>query len=221
MTSGIYSIENKINGKLYVGSSRTVERRCNGHARKLRDGIHKNLKLQHAWEKYGEVNFTFNILEVVEDTSLLYEYEQDWLDELDCVNLGYNIARSTDAPMRGRTVSEETRKKFKNRKHGAGMTGKKHSEETKQKLRDANKNAMQYKGLREKLSASAKARFENMTKEERRAIMAKCGPISKEIRKKMGEARRGKSTKPHSEAAKQKIRESLIAYWKKRKAETI
>lgn len=59
MTSGIYAIVNTINGKVYIGSSKSVEGRCNGHFRDLRNHKHYNVKLQRAWNKYGEQSFSY------------------------------------------------------------------------------------------------------------------------------------------------------------------
>lgn len=64
--SGIYQIKNIVSGKLYVGSSNIVQKRRSQHLRELRKGIHSNLKLQNAWNKYGESNFEFSIIETCE-----------------------------------------------------------------------------------------------------------------------------------------------------------
>ena len=64
--SGIYKIVNRINGKYYVGSSlNTYVRWTNGHRRHLRRNNHENKHLQSAWNKYGEDNFNFSVVEVV------------------------------------------------------------------------------------------------------------------------------------------------------------
>ena len=69
---GIYGIVNKINGKTYVGQTgERFLRRYWHHQWKLRDNSHDNDYLQNAWNKYGEDNFEFIILEVVNDQNLL------------------------------------------------------------------------------------------------------------------------------------------------------
>jgi group I intron endonuclease len=65
--SGIYKITNKTNGKFYIGSSLDIHRRWRQHRRDLTKNIHINPKLQHAWNKYGSENFSFEILELTED----------------------------------------------------------------------------------------------------------------------------------------------------------
>lgn len=64
MTCGIYKIENKLNGKVYIGQSINIENRWVGH-RKTVHGISKNhdYPLYQAIRKYGIENFEFSILE--------------------------------------------------------------------------------------------------------------------------------------------------------------
>jgi group I intron endonuclease len=123
---GIYSIVNKINGKRYVGSAVILNERRNTHFYFLRHGKHYNPHLQAAWNKYGESNFEFEILEEVEDKSQLTVREQHWMDFYKSYNSenGYNI--EPDAVRH--THSKEMRKKI-----GDGNRGKFVSLETRQK----------------------------------------------------------------------------------------
>ena len=50
----IYKIENKIAGKLYIGSSLSLKNRWERHRRDLNSGIHHSIHLQRAWDKYGD-----------------------------------------------------------------------------------------------------------------------------------------------------------------------
>jgi len=67
--SGIYKIINKINGKYYVGSSMDMFREPHGrwpqHKRHLRANVNQNPHLQSAWNKYGEENFKFCVIESI------------------------------------------------------------------------------------------------------------------------------------------------------------
>ena len=54
MVAGIYGIRNSISGKWYVGSSINIQRRWKKHIQRLRTNKHENIKLQRAWNKYGE-----------------------------------------------------------------------------------------------------------------------------------------------------------------------
>lgn len=83
---GVYKIINKINNKKYFGSSKNIEKRFRNHKNKLRRNRHINIILQRAWNKYGEDNFLFEIVELC-DKSLLFETEQKYLN----INPEYNI----------------------------------------------------------------------------------------------------------------------------------
>jgi group I intron endonuclease len=61
---GIYKIENKANGKVYIGQSANINKRWIEHRSNLNNNRHPNRKLQNAWNNYGQDNFDFNILEV-------------------------------------------------------------------------------------------------------------------------------------------------------------
>lgn len=86
--TGVYEIKNKINGKRYIGSTiRTFTKRLEHHRCLLRKNTHKNKHLQRAWNKYGEDNFEFSILEIVDKCCTL-EIEQIYLDAcVDCYNI--------------------------------------------------------------------------------------------------------------------------------------
>lgn len=88
--SGIYKITNLINEKIYVGSSIDLKRRNRNHFKELIENKHNNQKLQRAFNKYGEENFKFEILELIEDKSQLISHEQRYLDLL---NPQYNICK--------------------------------------------------------------------------------------------------------------------------------
>lgn len=91
----IYTILNKINGKIYVGQTdRTFNRRTIEHKSKLRTQNHRNPHLQASWNKYGEDAFKFSILEECSDDKL-DDNEDWWIDYFDSINpnKGYNMQR--------------------------------------------------------------------------------------------------------------------------------
>lgn len=62
--SGIYTITNKVTGKLYIGESLDIYRRWHDeHIPQLRKNRHYNKELQNDFNKYGEENFVFEVLE--------------------------------------------------------------------------------------------------------------------------------------------------------------
>ncbi len=62
--SGIYTIINRVNGRIYIGESLDIYRRWHKeHMPQLRKNIHNNKELQNDFNEYGEENFSFEILE--------------------------------------------------------------------------------------------------------------------------------------------------------------
>src|SRR5690242_16334010 len=86
----IYVITNTVNGKCYVGSTVRVRERWRHHKWELHRGVHKNLKLQRAWSKYGEPAFVFSILEECPVWEMK-ERETYWIHVKDTIRNGYNI----------------------------------------------------------------------------------------------------------------------------------
>lgn len=62
MKFAVYRILNRLNGKVYIGSSSVIDRRLYEHRRSLNRGTHKNRHLQSAWAEYGEHNFELTII---------------------------------------------------------------------------------------------------------------------------------------------------------------
>ena len=77
---GVYKILNVMNGKVYVGSAANFKSRWKFHLGQLRYGNHHSITLQRAYNKYGERNFMFVIIEVIKDKTKLKEREQIWKD---------------------------------------------------------------------------------------------------------------------------------------------
>lgn len=121
----IYQIRNKVNSKIYIGSTNDVRLRWNNHRSSLNRGAHENPYLQNAWDKHGEDNFEFSILEEVNDNNRI-EREIHFLNENKSCDreIGYNIDENPSD------------KSGKNNP----FYGKKHSQETKQRLREAARN---------------------------------------------------------------------------------
>tara|TARA_R110002126_G_scaffold47605_3_gene133347 strand:+ start:2964 stop:3617 length:654 start_codon:yes stop_codon:yes gene_type:complete len=74
---GIYKIVSKNNQKIYVGSSINIKNRWRQHKFTLRKNTHANKHLQSAWNKHGEENFEFTLVEECED---LDSKELYWID---------------------------------------------------------------------------------------------------------------------------------------------
>lgn len=90
---GVYKITNKVNGKFYIGSSNDIKYRWCQHKTQLKKQSHGNPYLQNAWNKYGEKNFTFEIIEIC-SPNIQFEREQHYLNTLNPFEKnGYNIVR--------------------------------------------------------------------------------------------------------------------------------
>ena len=107
--SGIYKITCKVNNKIYIGSAKDIKTRWVHHRSKLKHHKHNNPYLQKAYNKYGEVNFIWEIIEEcsVNDLLLKEQYYIDMLRPFD--DRGYNISVTASNPMMGRKHTLQTR----------------------------------------------------------------------------------------------------------------
>jgi len=106
---GIYNILSQVDGKVYIGQvhiNKGHKRRFYEHITMLRGSYHYNKHLQNAWNKYGEANFVFDIIEEVENEMDLDACEQKWLDSTQ--EYHYNIQKIAGGSVLGqkRTLTE-------------------------------------------------------------------------------------------------------------------
>jgi len=108
MESGIYAIINKLNNKIYVGSTINFKKRWNKHKTELRHRKHHSKHLENAWHLHGEENFEFKILEEVTDLKNLVVKEQKYINLYNSFdeNNGYNICKFAET-VKGVKRSEE------------------------------------------------------------------------------------------------------------------
>jgi hypothetical protein len=64
--AGIYMIKCLKNGKMFVDSLPNIKS-LNGKRMQLQTGTHMNELLKTEWNLYGEAEFTFDILEILEE----------------------------------------------------------------------------------------------------------------------------------------------------------
>jgi len=77
--SGIYLL--KINSRLYVGSSKSLNKRLSQHYRKMKAGNHENKFIQRLVNKYSINSVLFSVLENCKIEELLVR-EKYWIDTL-------------------------------------------------------------------------------------------------------------------------------------------
>lgn len=145
----IYKITNKINGKCYIGQTiQTLEQRWYKHLHDSRCPA-----IRDAIKKYGEDNFSVEVIDTAETIEELNEKEVYWISFFDSlVPNGYNLQnggkncrctestkqklselnRGKNNPNYGKPRSEETKRKVSNARKGMKFT-----DEHKQHLRDS------------------------------------------------------------------------------------
>lgn len=144
---GIYQIKNLVSGKLYIGSSNIVQKRWTQHRRELRTGIHSNPRLQNAWNKYGEENFEFSIVEVC-DIDNLRNREQHFINSLSPF---YNIADVVGMPYTPKAGSVEAYERCM--KGQPARTATLSTEECQERMSKAAKEVWTREGHREARSS--------------------------------------------------------------------
>lgn len=122
MTSGVYQILNTVNGKCYVGSSKSIEVRWSQHRSMLAKGTHHNQKLRNSVGKHGLEAFAFSVLEECAQ-ELNMDRELHWITTLNSVATGYNTRWRPDSNL-GIKHSAQSRKNM-----GDSRRGKKFSPE--------------------------------------------------------------------------------------------
>jgi len=109
--SGVYIIQNIINHKVYIGASNNTYKRLCDHKMWLRKNNHDNIHLQASFNKYGEKNFTFEILEDC-NREYIFSQENYWCNLLNSHDrrFGYNI--DPTSPYGKMAVSNETKERM-------------------------------------------------------------------------------------------------------------
>jgi len=139
MVSGLYESQT-FRLPIYIGGTKNLEKRITiEHIPLLRSNNHTNNPLQRSWNKYGEENFVWWLLEISEkdqhfETEQKYlDYYHPFVDEFG----GFNIAKSATKPALGRKMSEEEkeRKRIMSLGEKNPFYGRSHSLETRLKMK--------------------------------------------------------------------------------------
>lgn len=213
--SGIYIITNRVNGKVYIGQSKSCTTRFRQHMHTLRRCDHNNPHLQHAYNEYGEDVFEYRILEEC-PLDKRDERERFWISKYDSMNqkYGYNLQSGGH---KNKILSDETKEKIgrasKGNKYRLGIRhteehkeiirqqmlgednhfyGRKHSTESIEKISKAKTGIKQTKETNAKRSETMKKLIADgkFTPTINKGNLGK--KMSDEARKKMSEAKIGK-----------------------------
>jgi group I intron endonuclease len=186
-THYIYTITNKINGKVYVGKTKNLEDRWKNHCSNVGK---KRRPLYDGMLHYGVDNFVMEVIDTATEDRI-DDLEKFWIEKLDTLNNGYNL---TEGGTGGDTFSNRnTKSKNITRKKLSDISKRRcESDEYIQKLRDSttslweNENwasRVRQNSLKVCLTESYK---QNMSRKMKEVL------ISLELRKKWSDVKRGK-----------------------------
>lgn len=154
----IYQIKNLVNNKIYIGSTQKENSyaRKSEHFSRLKSNTHNNKHLQSSFNKYGEENFLYEILE---ELTLPVDYIYIMNKELFYINNynpEYNIARETKGGKLGRIITKEQKEHLSKL-----FTCRKVSDETKAKIKLARAKQIITEEHKRKISLSTKGVLKN------------------------------------------------------------
>lgn len=173
MTIGIYKIWfSETPHKIYVGSSKTCEKRKTQHLRDLKKGKHINGWLQFAFNKHGQDKFVFEVIEKLDEFNRNHLIEREKFHYYTALDSGFTLYNAIIPELsptnHGRTRFKKGLKPWN--------TGKKMLEHVKKILSDSHKGKTPWnKGIKTGLTPWNKG-----------------VPMSEEARKKCGIQNKGK-----------------------------
>lgn len=129
--------------RCYVGSANSLSKRIHMHVKQLKQSKHGNPKLQNHYNKYGEGDLEFTIIEDITDRSKLLEREQYFIDSIKPY-FNINLIAGSRQGMKNseshnNRISETQKVKMLGNKNGLGNKGNmgRHlSEDHKRKIKE-------------------------------------------------------------------------------------
>lgn len=149
--AGIYLLINEGSDNVYVGSSLDIYRRTNRHKVELNKNVHVNPHLQNAWNKYGESQFSFHVLEVIEkkDSCPTYHLERENFYLLKNPKNTYYNSQIPAVSCKGKPkgIRATDAQKYKTSKTCAGVRKKKLSETHRRIMGQKKSEVMGFKAM--------------------------------------------------------------------------
>ena len=229
LLTGVYTIWCTSTQDVYVGSAAgSFRRRWHIHLSDLRKGKHHNSRLQRLWNKYGEDTFEFRVAELCKPEFCIAQ-EQVYLDYYRSTRPGkvlnlHPIAGSSKGSKRTpeqRARQSEITKNLPQSvrdKMRASLTGQKRSEEVKARIREMrSQHDMYTPEVRKKMSEAAKRRPPRSKESYAKAAAARIGvPLSDEVKRKIGDANRGRVMSDEQKAKLSEISRNMSAEQRKK-----
>jgi group I intron endonuclease len=191
----IYKIENKINGKIYIGQTKKdLYERISNHLKPS----NRASRIGNALRKYGLQSFNISIIDETDLKEILNEKERYWIKFYDCKSPnGYNFTDGGEgsgghvSPMKGRPSPTK---------------GVRKSEEGRKNIAIANCNPEKCRKQSEKMVSKNPSQDLKVAAKISKALSGKSK--SEEHRKNLSLSKRGKPGPRHSPKTKRKISKS-------------
>ena len=202
----IYCIENKLNGKKYIGLTKgEIERRYKSHRNIANGDKSKKQHIHKAMSLYGVKNFECYEIDTAENYQELCEKEKYWIKKLDTQNNGYNETDGGEGTIGVHPTEEQKR-------HLSELNKQKWNNLTQEEKDKRKKYFNQVK----KLSSGSKGKTWRLSDEAKKNISeSKKGvPKSKEERIRLSITRTGAGNpnygRKHSPETKEKMRQAAL-----------
>lgn len=150
----IYKATNNINGKVYIGlSTKTIWQRKSCHMSEMKRGRSSHLYFYRAIKKYGQDNFSWDILAETDSREKLKAMEKFYIAAYSRITELYNMTNGGEFQVVKYVLSNEQRKAISDRTKNRVV-----NEETKEKIRAARAKQIFSEESRIKKSNSLKGR---------------------------------------------------------------
>ncbi len=179
----VYKIQNKINGKLYIGiTSHSIEKRIKGHLCGNKSAISLALK------KYGFINFEISLIDKAKNWKELCIKEKYWISYFNSMSPnGYNLTEGGDGIV-------NPPKEF-SIKRSASNIGRKLSEEHKRKIGEKSKGRRMSVDAIEKIKKANTGKKHTLEQNMMHSLFMKGKnighPVSEETKRKISESKKG------------------------------